>query len=970
MKILRTIYTLCAAALLCSGCQDEAMIKQSSVKEGIPVTIDLTFSAAVPQQETVGTRATTDPEYRVNDLYVLIFNKNTRALKGDVLSYDYSELQDDQTEIQQDNETTLQGTLSDIKTTTGESVIYAIANVNNPPSEYNITDEVKTAITNVQTIDDLEKIVVKLRDRNANAVDRIYETRYIMSGSLTCTIDENGISGSDKDIPLFRTDSYVTFIVDNEVKDSDTENKCTSFNLLSYRVYNIPVGTSLVSLGDKNYDDGVSDKSANYWNFVEAEQTGGNTFNFYLPENVKQAKKTFTDYASRDLCNKNPDGTNGSFRYAPDYGTYVVLHGIYEGTASTTQDIPGVENKKNADVRASVDYIIHLGNFGTNVTDFSNKRNVHYTYKVHVIGVDDIVVEVETSGEEEPQEPSPGAEGDVFFRTGIFYNLDCHNEPVLMEFTAQEIQNVGAQADEYIRYWISSPFKEDNHWLHFVLNDEAGNLMPYPGDEACKSADEATNGIHSATGGTVMSLEGLMTALKDIVANGSSSNYANADGGISVTCFVNEYVYDDKSWAEYVNQSNREAYIFGRVTYSKDQNSSTILTKYTISQRSIKTPDAYYEKGIGLGIETVNETGDLPMGDPSSSSGSYPDSDEDGLQNTLSMFGTQNWWSNNAVDVSNIPWGHKAPGLENYQTMGNAYEYAAYACLMRNRDENGNRSIDADEVKWYLPALDQYAAIYAGSTALATEAQLYTQWDVVEKTHYLSSTWGNREEDDRTVKGPWIIWAEEGYNTQVLPNADSDYDNDDGQDYLTERARPYRCIRNLSDSGTDQRTGFYRYNSDTRIITINHQQDYRGYDAGSALSAHDQREQENRFYTKFKVADNYLSRTYTTVGARVGNPCSSYSERDDNGKWRMPNQRELMAMYAAGVFEDLADKHENDNSGNRFVHCQTTYSFYDANQGNSKYGYGVQRTTDGNTVLLLIRELNQQGYIRCVRDVE
>lgn len=966
MKILRTIYTLCAAALLFSGCQDEEMIKQSGVKEGIPVTIDLTFSAVIPEQEHVGTRTITDPEYRVNDLYVLIFNENTGVLKGNVLSYDFTELGDGQKEIQQDGETTLQGTLSQIKTTTGESVIYAIANVNNPPSEYNITDEVKTAITNVQTIDDLEKIVVKLRDRNANAVDRIYETRYIMSGSLACNIDENGISGSDKDIPLLRTDSYITFIIDNKVEGT----KCTSFNLLSYRIYNIPVGTSLVSLDDKNYDDGVSDKSANYWNFVEAEQTGGNTFNFYLPENVKQAKESFTDYASRDLCNKNSDGTNGSFKYAPDYGTYVVLHGIYEGTASTTQDIPGVENEENAEVRASVDYIIHLGNFGKYVTDFSNKRNVHYTYTIHVKGVDDIVVEVETSGDENPQEPEPGAEGDVFFRTGIFYNLDCHNEPVLMEFTAQEIQNVGAQADKYIQYWISSPFgdKEDKHWLHFVLNKRAGTLMPYPGDEACKFADEAENGIYTTNSVTVMSLDGLMTALNDILIKNSNSDYANNSGGISVTCFVNEYVYDDKSWAEYVNQSNREAYIFGRVTYSKDQNSSTILTKYTISQRSIKTPDAYYEDGIGLGIETVNETGDLPMGNPLSRSGSYPDSDEDGLQNTLSMFGTQAWWSNNAVDVSNIPWGHIAPGLgNNYQTMGTDYEYAAYACLMRNRDEDGNGKIDESEVKWYLPALDQYAAIYAGSTALATEAQLYTQWDVVEKTHYLSSTWGNREEDAQTVKGPWIIWAEEGYNTQVLPNADSDYDNDDRQDYLTKRARPYRCIRNLSDRGTDRRTGFYSYNSDTRIITINHQQDYRGYDAGSALSAHDQREPENRFYTKFKVANDYLPQTYTTREARVGNRCSSYSENGDNGKWRMPNQRELMAMYAAGVFDDLADKSPNDDSGNRFVHCQTTYSFYD-NQVNSKYGYGVQRTTDGNTVLLLIRELDQQGYIRCVRD--
>ena len=154
------------------------------------------------------------------------------------------------------------------------------------------------------------------------------------------------------------------------------------------------------------------------------------------------------------------------------------------------------------------------------------------------------------------------------------------------------------------------------------------------------------------------------------------------------------------------------------------------------------------------------------------------------------------------------------------------------------------------------------------------------------------------------------------------------------------------------------------------MITINHQQDYRGYDNGSALSAHNQIERENRFYNQFKVANQYLSETCTAGFARIGNPCRNYSERGDNGKWRMPNQRELMAMYAAGVFDDLREQDENDGSGNRFVHCQTTYNFYDAADNNSKYGYGVQRTTEGNTVLLLIRDLNEEGYIRCVRDVE
>ena len=196
MKILRTIYTLCAAALLCSGCQDEEMIKQSGVKEGIPVTIDLTFSAVVPKQEAVGTRATTDPEYRVNDLYVLIFNKNTGALKGNVLPYDFDDLENGQEETTVNEETTLRGTLSSISTTTGESVIYAIANVNNPPSEYSSQSDGQSLtekIEAVKSISELEKITAELSAPNSsNALFRITDTHYIMSGFVECSIATSG----------------------------------------------------------------------------------------------------------------------------------------------------------------------------------------------------------------------------------------------------------------------------------------------------------------------------------------------------------------------------------------------------------------------------------------------------------------------------------------------------------------------------------------------------------------------------------------------------------------------------------------------------------------------------------------------------------------------------------------------------------------------------------------------------------
>lgn len=49
-----------------------------------------------------------------------------------------------------------------------------------------------------------------------------------------------------------------------------------------------------------------------------------------------------------------------------------------------------------------------------------------------------------------------------------------------------------------------------------------------------------------------------------------------------------------------------------------------------------------------------------------------------------------------------------------------------YACLQRNRDDNGNGRIDADEVKWYPAAIDQYTDIWVGRAALPIETYLYS----------------------------------------------------------------------------------------------------------------------------------------------------------------------------------------------------------------------------------------------------
>ena len=46
------------------------------------------------------------------------------------------------------------------------------------------------------------------------------------------------------------------------------------------------------------------------------------------------------------------------------------------------------------------------------------------------------------------------------------------------------------------------------------------------------------------------------------------------------------------------------------------------------------------------------------------------------------------------------------------------YDTGAFACLQRNRDNNGNGMIDEDEIKWYLPSYNQMLNTYIGKATI------------------------------------------------------------------------------------------------------------------------------------------------------------------------------------------------------------------------------------------------------------
>lgn len=117
--------------------------------------------------------------------------------------------------------------------------------------------------------------------------------------------------------------------------------------------------------------------------------------------------------------------------------------------------------------------------------------------------------------------------------------------------------------------------------------------------------------------------------------------------------------------------------------------------------------------------------------------------------------------------------------------------------MTRNRDNDGDGIIDADEIRWYLASIQQLAGIYMGSNGIQPTARLYTrsaaqqnstdpdQW----REHVISSTQYNSRSNN-----PQLIWAEEGVSTGSIDNsmkwAGSGWDGKSGYSI--------RCVRNVN----------------------------------------------------------------------------------------------------------------------------------------------------------------------------
>lgn len=537
----------------------------------------------------------------------------------------------------------------------------------------------------------------------------------------------------------------------------------------------------------------------------------------------------------------------------------------------------------------------------------------------------------------------------------------------------------------------------DYKWIEFLPQTGTG-ISKYPGISswAMEDLDDVNNkSFYADAGGNNSMLDvydmivEMGKAIKNIYLNGSATSdkieisTVGNDYVARFTAFVNEYYYlhhpltgsKATSWSVMTNKIPREMIIAMSTQTSTDGNSSYSKIHSYISQLAMQT---FYNDRVSslnaFGIETYNETPlRFVFGTPKSTDDL---SDTNGRENQKTLIGYSQSGSINwsyYIDYQDNGWtASVGTNRSSHKLSTAAYSVqAAYsACMSRNRDLNGNGQIDEDEIRWFLPSLNEYIRMGIGANGISSAAQLYMgDKTTMTKGNYPSSyitdgsLYYTSSADSRRV-----YWAVEKGSYGAINGS-----------YTSGTPLPVRCIRNLPANGTgtdvskingvtsDATYKYYENNSPKLLVFKDRliPSLYRQRVSGS-LNVHNEDDDANSFYDGIFVASDFLYtynwgrkvyRTFT-LGEIIGyngytwnNPCSTYSEGGYTN-WRVPNLVELSAMNAAGLLTHTGSD----------VACCTQFS-------NQKVRYGFAFSSLIYCPGANDNQIDSEFMIRCVRDV-
>lgn len=500
----------------------------------------------------------------------------------------------------------------------------------------------------------------------------------------------------------------------------------------------------------------------------------------------------------------------------------------------------------------------------------------------------------------------------------------------------------------------------------------------------------------------------LINHLSKEAVNAESDIFEDENGEkvVYITAFIDEYIYTYnplteeyrspasisstdterlKLWKDVVNGEDRLMHVCtGEALYSKDENSSWSNSVVTFKQSPIYSiyNEADPDLATAWGTESIIETGALPLSSDYGPTGNLTNTDNNGRLNTLNFFINGNI---NSYTSNGTKWGDVLERINSNLTsedeLNDKYKDIWHACMIRNRDLNGNNIIDPEEVRWFLASIDELTDLWIGEATMPSEAKLYgpnpnnpSATSGTYCLHVASSSY-NRNSNSKPVEShenPTIIWAEEGASKGA---ASKSWDFN-----VTKSNYTYRCIRYLGLSLDDD---ISKTPEDYVVATRQSNGNYilsmsklgrlakrTAYDQGMELPDHKEREanNNNKPYEKFEVimspTGEAATGRYWTEGDGVTGFESmlNYSGRSKlcPEGYRVPNQRELMLMYTS-----------IPEWGNGNYWCATKFSFNDNGKFPGRPGFAYNYP---NMVLVNLNEgqgsgSNVKNTVRCVRDV-
>lgn len=1052
---------------LLSACQDELPVFEKAALCGVDrnkvVNLDIPFTTANGMDEVVISRAETDMDMLLSSVLVMVYEA-VDPQKPELNKLISSQFFDKPT----DNSSASGGWITDGSDRTkglmrmtcpvGDVYIYMVANWTNTfisfedgMSENSLKDQnnmprtqkelletfVPTWKGNVHTVDGLLPMIATVNNSTGLCkVDSEGKISYFKDGDSQNQI----FIGSDMATGLNKDNAFdfkrLMAKLTMRFKTGD-KSSTAKFSPMKYTLHNGAVHVSPTTRSTPFYENllmEVKDSKPNNFNTLTP-----NEFTIYLPENLEEGPtQQLNKWTERELREKDERGKNKVydkrsdlagkpvFKYAPKYGSYIEVTGKFE------------DPSKNI-IAAETRYFIHLGHFGSydankehDYNEFNVKRDHHYIVDVTVNGVDDIIAESKDASEgTDPNltEKNPAVDGLVYI-DGIRAYCDAHYDQVEFEISKKNF------TQDFAVIFASTPFG-------------AVSLFYYPADRATREGRL----INAVNGQPIKKDEVLKllhwVEMKKQESKGKLAPYMSTDSRITIfdaldyvwqhkqetyyfTCFVDEYYYKqhpldpskELHLRDFVNKPDRSFALGKNIHISKDGSSVSVDAITVVYQKAIST---FYDLDkfnlAPYGVESISELGTFDgYGSPASTN--YDD--WDGRKNTLGEI--QNTFNKKVVNWEKNGWMLNGNGTELVDSKKNRLVdptmigtgYGAYLdCLAKNRDFNGNGIIDADELRWYTPSLNQLLGIWIGEPALPVSAALYqgdtknlTDARKLEKGIYASSNGNFR-----------VLWAEQGcsYGSQ--------YNGITGE---------VRAVRNLGKNPNDYTTApdlFYKYNRTNRTIEVMLSEIALREFSPHELAPHHERSAINRVYNMIQLADhpyvvekkswceyyekfcdNWYTKLITSDAKEAKNSAftvaSQYSGGQEPmvgskvGDWRLPNQRELALMVMAvvdnqgnkgnfqvkegldeGAYTVVDDGcyrktvhliHSYSPSYNKVIHCRTKFSNCELD-GGSYTPFGFMYNVSENKIQAMWREGNDgplgmhedgiAGYF-CVRDVK